>query len=82
MDSTTKDGKGNWGIEQYYNDYLSGTDGISYGYIDNELNLQSKVHPPTNGNSLVTTINGYVQRIVQDHILKFNEEYGSKNIVY
>ncbi|NLJ89526.1 MAG: hypothetical protein GX323_01385 [Clostridiales bacterium] len=77
---TTKDGKGNWGIEQYYNDYLSGTDGISYGYIDNELNLQSKVHPPTNGNSLVTTINGYVQRIVQDHILKFNEEYGSKNI--
>lgn len=77
---TTKDGKGNWGIEQYYNDYLSGTDGISYGYIDNELNLQSKVHPPTNGNSLVTTINGYVQRIVQDHIKSFNEEYGSKNI--
>ncbi len=77
---TTKDGKGNWGIEQYYNDQLSGTDGISYGYIDNELNLQSKAHPPTNGNSLVSTINGYVQRIVQDHILNFNEEFGSKNI--
>lgn len=77
---TTADGKGNWGIEQYYNDELNGTNGISFGYIDNELNLKSKVHPPSNGNSLVTTIESNAQRIVQDYILGFNEEFGSKNI--
>ena len=77
---TTNDGNGNWGLEQYYNEELNGTNGISYGYMDNELNLKSKIHPPVNGNSLVSTIDGNVQRIVQDHISKFNEEYGSKNL--
>lgn len=77
---TTNDGNGNWGLEQYFNETLSGTNGVSFGYMDNELNLKSQAQPPTNGSSLVSTINGNVQRTVQDHIIKFNEEYGSKNI--
>ncbi len=77
---TTNDGRGNWGIEQYYNEELIGSNGMTFGYIDNELNLQSKNEPATDGNSLVTTINVKAQQIVQDNILAFNEEFGSKNI--
>jgi stage V sporulation protein D (sporulation-specific penicillin-binding protein) len=71
---------GNWGLEQYYNDELNGTNGREYGYIDEELKLERTVKPAVNGNTIVSTIDANVQRIVQNHIKSFNEEYGSKNI--
>lgn len=77
---TTSGNVGNWGIEQYYNDELNGTNGIEFGYINEELNLESTVNPAVNGNTIVSTIDANVQGIVQEHIKIFNEEYGSKNI--
>lgn len=77
---TTSGNVGNWGIEQYYNDELNGTNGISFGYINEELNLESTVNPAVNGNTIVSTIDANVQGIVQQHIKTFNEEFGSKNI--
>ena len=71
---------GNWGLEQYYNDELNGTNGREYGYIDEELKLERTVKPAVNGNTIVSTIDANVQGIVQNHIKSFNEEYGSKNI--
>lgn len=77
---TTDGNVGNWGIEQYYNNELNGTQGISFGYMNNELNLETKVYPATHGHTVVSTIDGNAQSIVQKHIKEFNEEFGSENI--
>jgi len=77
---TSNGNVGNWGIEQFYNDVLNGTNGREYGYIDDELKLERTVKPATNGNTIVSTIDANVQGIVQDQIKTFNEELGSKNI--
>lgn len=71
---------GTWGIEQYYNEELNGTNGREYGYIDSELNLERHIKSAVNGNTIITTIDASVQGIVQKHVDAFNEEYGSKNI--
>ncbi|WP_343209999.1 peptidoglycan D,D-transpeptidase FtsI family protein [Anaerolentibacter hominis] len=77
---TYTDNEGNWGLEEYYNDELNGVNGRSYGYYDSEMNLQRTVQNPTDGNSLVTTIDANVQSIVQKRLTKFVEEVGCKNI--
>ncbi len=71
---------GTWGIEQYYNEELNGTNGREYGYIDSELNLERNIKPAVNGNTVITTIDANVQGIVQKHVDAFNEEHGSKNL--
>lgn len=77
---TSVDNKGFWGIEEYYNDVLNGTNGREYGYYDSSLNIERIVKKPQNGNTIVSTIDLNAQRIVQKHIKNFNEEFGSKNI--
>ncbi len=77
---TTSDNNGNWGIEQYYNDTLNGTNGIEFGYMDSELKLEKNVKPSINGNTVVSTIDANVQRIVQDHIKAYIKEYEPDNM--
>ncbi len=77
---TYEENKGNWGLEQYYNDELNGTNGRSYGYYDAELNLQRTVKNPVDGNTIVSTIDANVQSIVQDAITNFQEKTGAKNV--
>lgn len=77
---TSSGNVGNWGIEQYYNDELNGINGIEYGYIDAELKLEQTTKPAVNGNTIVSTIDANVQGIVQEHIKKFNNDFGSLNI--
>lgn len=71
---------GSYGIEQVYNDYLNGTDGRSYGYYDNELNLVETEVAAVNGATVVSTIDSFCQTVVEDEIAKFKEEYQVNNI--
>ncbi|NLK74382.1 MAG: peptidoglycan glycosyltransferase [Clostridiales bacterium] len=77
---TSADNTGYWGIEEYYNEELNGTNGREYGYYDSTLNIDRIVKQPEHGNSIISTIDANIQRIVQKHIKEFNEEIGSKNI--
>lgn len=77
---TSSGNVGNWGIEQYYNDQLNGINGVEYGYIDSELKLEQTTKPAVNGNTIISTIDANVQGIVQEHIKKFNTDFGSENI--
>lgn len=77
---TSGDDIGLWGLEKYYNSELSGTNGREYGYYSSDLNVKHIVNPPKNGNTLVTTIDADIQRIVQEKIKEFNAEIGSKSI--
>ena len=71
---------GNWGIEGYYNDSLNGTIGKEFGYFDSELNLESTIIDPVDGNTVVSTVDINVQRIVEENILKFEEKMGGKTV--
>ena len=72
---TTADNRGNYGLEEYYNDVLSGIPGREYGYLNDDSGLERKTIAAEDGNSLVTTIDANIQSIVEKYLLKFNEEY-------
>lgn len=71
---------GNSGLEQYYNDELNGTDGRQYGYLNDDMTLERTVIPPINGNTLVTTIDANIQRIVEDTVANYMATTGAKNV--
>lgn len=72
--------KGNWGIEQYYNSTLSGKNGVQYGYVDNELNYETVIKSPSDGYTVVSTIDANVQTMVQKNIEQYYAEKGAKNL--
>ncbi len=76
----TSASKGELGLENYYNDVLTGIDGVSYGYLNSDLNLEKTVKAPVDGYNIITTIDFSVQSIIEKHIKKFNEEYGSDSM--
>jgi stage V sporulation protein D (sporulation-specific penicillin-binding protein) len=77
---TSADNTGFFGIEEYYNDELNGTNGREYRYYDADLNIERIVKKAVNGNSVISTIDANVQRILQQQIADFNNEIGSLNI--
>lgn len=76
---TVNETVGNWGIEEYYNEYLNGTNGREYGYFDSELKLERTVKPAKNGDTIISTIDANIQNIIEKEIKKYNDEVGSKN---
>ncbi len=69
------DNIGTYGLEEYYNDLLNGTNGREYGYLNDDENLERTIKPAQDGRMLVTTIDVNIQSIVEKHILAFNEEH-------
>lgn len=74
---TTSDNVGSYGLEEYYNDILSGTPGREYGFMNDEGNLERTTIPAEDGNSIVTTIDANIQAMVEKYLKKFNEEYSN-----
>lgn len=72
---TRSDNTGLFGLEQYYNDVLSGTPGREYGYLNDDAALERTTIAAVDGNSIVTTIDANIQAIVEKYIKKFNDEY-------
>ncbi|MBP5533743.1 MAG: peptidoglycan glycosyltransferase [Lachnospiraceae bacterium] len=75
----TRDG-GNYGLEQYYDEYLRGVEGLEFGYYDPELNRQKTVKEARNGYTLETTLDYNIQTVIQKKIENFRNETGCKNI--
>jgi len=69
------DNEGAYGLEEYYNDILVGTDGREYGYLNDDENLERTVKNADNGYTLKTSIDVNIQSIVEKHILAFNKEH-------
>lgn len=65
---------GELGLESYYDDELSGTDGVSYSYVDDNLDVQETTKDAVDGHNIVTTIDYNVQSIIEKHIVAYNEE--------
>lgn len=71
---------GNWGIEEYYNDYLNGIDGREYGYVNEDNTMDPVVKEPTDGNTVVSTIDLNLQTICEKYIKQWVEEYHPTNV--
>ena len=69
-----------YGIEASYQNQLNGTDGLSYGYFDNDLNLVRKNKPAVNGNTVVTTLDAHVQQIVEEKIREFDKQFPTTKV--
>lgn len=63
-------------MESYYTDVLSGTDGREFGYLDENSDLQRTIVEPTNGNTIVSTLDINIQQVVEKYIAEFDAEYG------
>ena len=74
------DGDGTYGIEQQYNEALSGINGRVYDYYDADLTVQQETVPARDGQTVVSTIDANLQRIVQKHTEAFLDEIGAKNV--
>lgn len=71
---------GSYGVEQYYNSELVGVNGREYGFLNDDTNLERVVKPAKDGNTIVTTIDATIQKIVQDNIAKAQKELKAENI--
>ena len=75
---TSSGNVGNWGIEQYYNSQLNGVNGRAYYYFNEELDQEQSVKEPKNGNSVVSTIDMQIQKIIEQKLKDFDDKIGSK----
>lgn len=75
---TSKDNVGTYGLEEFYNETLNGSNGRNYGYLNSDSNLERSTKPAMDGNSLVSTIDANIQNIIEKYILQFNEEHKGK----
>ena len=70
---------GTGGVEQFYNDTLMGVNGREYGYLDNDTKLKSVLKEPTDGETVVTTINTNIQMSLERYLNEWqNDDVGSK----
>lgn len=67
------------GLEKQYNSLLNGVDGRKYGYLNSDSDVESVVQAPTDGSTIVSTIDVNIQRVVQRKITEFQETVGSLN---
>ena len=72
---TGTDNNGTYGLEEYYNDILNGTNGREYGYLNDDAALERKTVAAVDGSTLVSTIDANIQAICEKYIKQFNEEH-------
>ena len=70
---TGTDNTGTYGLEQYYNDVLNGTNGREYGYMTDDESLERTTISATDGYNIVSTIDGNIQQIVEKYLYEYNE---------
>ena len=74
----TNDGQG--GIEGAYDQYLNGSNGREYTYINDDNSVAKSIEPPVNGYNLVTSIDANIQAIVQEKVDNYMQTEGAANV--
>lgn len=72
---TTGDNAGTYGLEEYYNNILSGTNGREYGYLNDDSTLERTTIAAKDGNNIQLSLDANIQTIVEKYLKAFNEEY-------
>ncbi len=77
---TTSGNVGIGGLEDYYNETLNGTDGRTYGYLNEDSNFEQTVKEAVNGQNVVSTIDANIQSIVEEKIKEFDDAYKDNKV--
>ena len=72
---TRSDNVGMIGLESYYNDVLSGTNGRRFGYLNSDNDLEKTVREAVDGDTIVTTLDANLQSIVEKKIQEFCDTF-------
>ncbi len=72
-----KDGNASGGVEQYYNNVLTGVNGREYGYLNDDSNVERTIKSAQNGKTLELTIDVNIQKIVQKYLDEWQAGIGS-----
>lgn len=72
---TTGDNVGTYGLEEYYNELLSGINGREYGYLNDDSTLERTTIAARDGNNIQLTVDANIQTIVEKYLREFNEDY-------
>ena len=75
---TGTDNNGTYGLEEYYNDTLNGTNGREYGYLNEDAALERTTVAAVDGDSLVSTIDANIQAICEKYLKQFNDEHANE----
>lgn len=76
---TTADNMGAFGMEEYYNNILNGTNGREYGYLTEDSNLERTTKAAEDGKIIVSTLDANIQSVVEKYIAKWNHEHEGAN---
>ncbi len=68
------------GIEGEYNEYLNGEDGRTYVYLTDDYTTQKITEAAKDGDTIVTTIDAEVQKIVQENVDEYMNTVGAENV--
>lgn len=69
------EGVASYGLEQYYNSILTGTNGRKYGYLSDETTTTLTTISAVDGDTLVATLDANVQMMVEKHLKDFALQY-------
>ena len=72
---TRSDNVGMIGLESYYDDILSGTNGRRFGYLNSDNDLEKTVREAVDGDTIVTTLDANLQSIVEKKIQEFCDTF-------
>lgn len=72
---TRSDNIGMIGLESYYDDVLSGTNGRRFGYLNSDNDLEKTVREAVDGDTIVTTLDANLQSIVEKKIQEFCDTF-------
>lgn len=78
--SASDSSRGNWGIEEYYNDELTGVNGREYGYMDTDGSPDREVKQAIDGNTIVSTVDYTIQGYAEQFIQEFLKNHTADNV--
>jgi stage V sporulation protein D (sporulation-specific penicillin-binding protein) len=76
----TSDNTGAVGLEAYYNEYLTGSEGREYGYVNDDNVYETIIRKAEAGDNIVTTLDSNIQTIVEKYIAEYKQTLLPKNI--
>ncbi len=73
-------GDSSWGLESYYNDVMTGTEGRRFRTYEADNTITTQQENPIAGNSLVTTLDQTMQQYAEDACKSAYLEYNPENV--
>lgn len=72
--------KGIYGLENMYDENLTGIDGMEYSFVNSNNVLETVRKDAQDGNTIKTTLDYNIQAIVEKHIAAMQKEVGAKTV--